>query len=94
MKFQELEIELGGIKGTITQYTRNPYVVGYLDSLEKYIRLQDADMTRICILKILNWYSNNYETIQSNEYVFNKEDHLNTNQLLKKMYDDLITVQK
>ena len=94
MKFQELEIELGGIRGTITQYTRNPYIIGYLDSLEKYVRLQDANMTKICISKILNWYSNNYDSIQSSEYVFNKEDHKNTSQLLKDIYNNIGTIQK
>jgi hypothetical protein len=94
MKFQELEIELGGIRGTITQYTRNPYVIGYLDSLEKYVGLRDADMTKTCISKILNWYSNNYDNIQSSEYVFNKEDHKNTSQLLKDIYHDLDITQK
>jgi hypothetical protein len=93
MKFQELEIELGGIRGTIAQYTRNPYVIGYLDSLEKYVRLHDVDMTKKCISKILNWYSHSYDTIQSSEYVFNKEDHKNTSQLLKKIYDDLDIIQ-
>jgi hypothetical protein len=94
MKFQDLEIELGGIRGTITQYTRNPYVIGYLDSLEKYVRLRDAEMTKKCISKILNWYSINYDSIQSNEYVFNKEDHKNTSQLLKEIYNDIGTFQK
>jgi hypothetical protein len=94
VKFQELEIELGGIRGTITQYTRNPYIIGYLDSLEKYVGLRDADMTKICISKILNWYSNNYDSIQSSEYVFNKEDHKNTSQLLKDIYNNIGTIQK
>lgn len=94
MKFQKLEIELGGIIGTITQYTRNPYIVGYLASLEKYVRLQDVDMTKLCLSKILEWYSDNYEAIQSSEYVFNKEDHKNTSQLLQKIYHDLDTNQK
>jgi hypothetical protein len=94
MKFQVLEIELVGIRGTITQYTRNPYVIGYLDSLEKYVRLRDAEMTKTCISKILNWYSKNYDNIQSSEYVFNKEDHKNTSQLLKEIYHDLDVIQK
>jgi len=71
------------------QYTCNPYIIGYLDSLDKFVRMQDVQMTKVCISKVLEWYSINNNIIQSSEYVFNKEDHKNTNQLLKKIILEL-----
>jgi len=89
MKMTDLEIELDGIVGTITNYTRNPYIIGYLNSLRKYVEQQNQDMIKICISKLLDWYSENYKKIMSSEYVFNKNDHKSTKYLLQKIYEDL-----
>lgn len=85
MKITDIEIELDGIYGTITNYTKNPYVVGYLNSLRKSVKTQNVTMIKMCIDKLLEWYKSNYETIMGSPYVFNKEDHASTMKLLQKI---------
>jgi len=83
MNLTDLQIELDGITFTITSYTRNPYVVGYLKSLRKYIEEENVILVKACISKLLDWYLKNYTTIMSSEYVFNKNDHIITKDLLQ-----------
>jgi len=89
MKITELEIELDGITGTITNYTRNPYVVGYLNSLKKYVIQQNTELIKVSVSKLLEWYQKNFKDIMSSEYVFNKNDHILTNKFLQRVFNEL-----
>ncbi|HOP57328.1 MAG TPA: hypothetical protein PLH02_04780 [Bacillota bacterium] len=75
MQRQEFMVELGGIIGTIHTYTRNPFMVGYTTELKKAIRHNDVDTTKIVLDKVIDWYSDEIDKINSDEYVFNKSMH-------------------
>lgn len=75
MKKQEFVIELSGIIGTIETYTRNPFMSGYTRALKKAVRENDLETTIIALDKVIDWYDNVIEKINSDEYVFNKEMH-------------------
>lgn len=89
MKMNELELEYPGVFGTITQYTRNPYVVGYLETLKKYLDKNDSDNIKLCLSKILDWYTMNMEDILTNQYVMNKKDHVLTKEILENAFNHL-----
>ncbi len=89
MNLSELQIELDGITFTITSYTRNPYMLGYLNSLRTYVEQQNVILVKACISKLLDWYQKNYNTIMLSEYVFNKNDHTTTKDLLLKTLNSL-----
>jgi hypothetical protein len=89
MKIAELELELEGISGTITRYTQNPYIVGYLNVLKKYVEQSNIEMIKMCLMKIIDWYKVNYDKIMSNQYVFNKQEHTDTRNLLNKILKEL-----
>ena len=89
MKITELKLEYPGIFGTITQYTRNPYIVGYLEVMKEYIDNEDIDNLVMCLEKLVRWYEINYDFILKNEYVMNKEDHKQTKAILEAAIRDL-----
>lgn len=89
MKITDFKLEYPGIYGTITQYSRNPYIVGYLDTMKEYIVEGDLENLRTCINKVLIWYNANFENIMTNEYVLNKEDHKITKTILENAYKKL-----
>lgn len=90
MKITELKLEYSGIFGTITQYSKNPYIVGYLETMKEYITECDLDNLKMCISKILVWYDDNIDKIMSNDYVLNKDDHKTTKKILENAYKHLI----
>lgn len=81
--YQFIDIELHGIVNTITNYTSNPYIVGYTQLLSKYINQNDNKMLKIIINKLIEWYDSEIIIIQRSEYLSNKEEHKKTNDLLK-----------
>lgn len=84
----DLKIEMNGIIGTISSYTKNPYVTGYATSLKKAVLEDDPEMARLSIKKLLEWYDGNIQSILKNEYIGNKQDHLRTKMLLEKANAD------
>jgi len=89
MKINHLRLEYPGIYTTITRYTKNPYIVGYLKIMNESINDKNIDDINSCIQKLLSWYETNIKKILANEYVMNKEDHIRTRKILTNAYDTL-----
>lgn len=83
MNIELLEIELHGISGTITNYTRNPYIIGYIESLKRFLHDHNEKMIYVIVEKLVNWYDKTIDEIMLNDYISNKEDHLETKKLLE-----------
>ena len=80
---QELEIEFEGMLGTIKQYSCDPYVVSYLDTLKSAIQKREITMIRIMIAKLNEWYEDNMMDIETNRWVINLNSHHKTQRLIK-----------
>jgi len=82
-RIQELEIEYDGMLGTIKQYSCDPYVVSYLNSLKKGIQNEEINIIRIMIYKLNEWYEENIKDIENNRWVINIDSHHKTQRLIK-----------
>lgn len=82
MDKEKFNIELNGIIGTILSYSKNPYIVGYTNSLRKYINNYNEEMLVIILRKLVSWYDENISKILTNDYISNKNDHLYTKELV------------
>ncbi len=89
LSIQQFEIEVNGIIGTITNYTKNPYIVGYTNCLRKYVNENEKDMVLLIIKKLIVWYTINIDSILSNEYIANKSEHISTKELLELTFKEL-----
>lgn len=81
--FQELEIEYDGMQGTIQQYSRDPYIMSYLDKLKIAIKNEEVEMIGIMITKLNSWYEENITSIERNKWIINLDSHYKTHRLLK-----------
>ncbi|MFW6298741.1 MAG: hypothetical protein ACOC14_03570 [Bacillota bacterium] len=77
-------IELEGIVGTIHTYTKNPFMVGYTKQLRKAMENNDFDTAKIVLDKVIGWYNEEYDKIQHDRYVFNKQMHEKAYSILTK----------
>lgn len=82
----EFEVELEGICNTIKSYTNDHYVIGYLKNLKISIELDDNEKLIIILLKLINWYDEMMDMIQSSKFVYNKMQHKLTKNLLSDYY--------
>jgi hypothetical protein len=80
---QELNIEYEGMLGTIKQYSRDPYVISYLNRLKDAIANEDYFIIKIMIKKLDEWYEENIDAIETNRWVINLDSHRKTQRLLK-----------
>ena len=80
---QELEIEYEGMLGTIKQYSCDPYVVSYLNSLKTGIQNEEIRIIRTMIYKLNEWYEENINDIETNKWVINLNSHHKTQRLIK-----------
>ncbi|MDY0211003.1 MAG: hypothetical protein RBQ91_06340 [Acholeplasma sp.] len=90
MDIDLLEIELNGISGTITNYTRNPYIIGYIDALKRFMHEHNEKMIMVIVGKLVDWYKSSIDEILNNDYISNKQDHLST----KKLLESILSYQK
>lgn len=91
MRLIDLGVEIDGIVGTISQYTMNPFVMGYANTLRKALETNNVDVLTISLQKLLQWYELNLPQILSNQYISNKQDHIKTKSILS---DALASIQK
>lgn len=87
MSILDLRVEIDGIVGTIAHYSMNPYLNGYTTSLRKAIEEKDLDLAKVSISKLLQWYEANMDSIENNQYISNKQDHVKTKSLLENAFD-------
>ena len=75
MRKKEFLIELDGVVGTILTYTRNPFMLGYTKELKKSLAENDMDTVKIILDKVIGWYNEEMDNIDTDEYVFNRDLH-------------------
>lgn len=88
----ELKIEFDGIYGAIREYTKKSYISNILNKLEQGIQSNSIDTMIYCVESLIDWYNDNYQSIQENEFITesNKKIHQKINSKLIKYYDELI----
>lgn len=86
---QKLSLEIDGITGTVREYTSKSYVDNILNNLEKSIESKSPKEILYCINKLVEWYDDNQQDIQTNEFVFNKKVHQDIHYNLHRYIKDL-----
>lgn len=86
---KRIKFEYDGIKGNINKYSGDDYIANLLDELGKSINSEDKEEIIYLLSKVNDWYSKNQGNIQSNSYVFNKEQHLQNQSTLMNFYKEL-----
>lgn len=89
--FKKFQLECPTFKKTINGYTREGNISNYFIQLENAIQISDMEVILFLLESITKWYKNNQSKIQSNDYVLNKEDHIENE---KKLNDYLIKLAK
>jgi len=89
MELNQFSLELNGIVGTILDYTRDPYIVGYTNSLEKSIQENNTELQKLTVQKLIHWYHNHISEIMESQYIYNKDNHVQTLKYLEDFYTTL-----
>ena len=85
----EFDIEKHGIINTIKTCNPGHYVTGYCLLLENMSVEKDIEKIKILLPKLLSWYDEgNYIDLMKSEYVYNKDIHTKTYELLKQFIKD------
>lgn len=83
MNIEEIMMfELEGLKKTICDYTTDNYIVSYTNQLSKLKYPEDSKKLHILSQKILSWYKEAIVEIDNNQYVFNKNNHKKSYQIM------------
>lgn len=76
MSIEEIvEVEKNGIINTINEYTRENFIVNYLNVFKELSYPNDKDKLAMIAHRLLDWYDINFEDIMNNEFVKNKHEH-------------------
>lgn len=80
---KKLKLEIDGIVGIVQEYDSDAYIQNITDKLKLAVDENKLDEIQYFINKLDKWYSDNQREIQSNEYVFNKEIHIEIEKNIK-----------
>lgn len=80
-----LTLEVDGLCNTISDYTRDHYILHYTNLLKKCTYPKDKELISLVIDKLIVWYQETYKSIQENNYITNKKQHTKSYELLKEM---------
>ena len=87
--YDKLKYEFGGIKTVIENYTKGGFVTNDLYSLEQAIRTNDKDKIKYSLLRLLEWYTENWMDICDNKFVINYDEHEKNRELIKEIYEGI-----
>lgn len=87
--YDKLKYEFGGIKTVIENYTKGGFVTNDLYSLEQAIRTNDKDKIKYFLLRLLEWYTENWMDICDNKFVINYDEHEKNRELIKEIYEGI-----
>lgn len=87
--YDKLKYEFGGIKTVIENYTKGGFVTNDLYSLEQAIRINDKDKIKYFLLRLLEWYTENWMDICDNKFVINYDEHEKNRELIKEIYEGI-----
>ena len=80
-----LTLEVDGLCNTITDYTRDHYILNYTNLLRNSTYPQDKEILGLVINKLIDWYQEAYPVIQDSNYITNKKQHTKSYELLKEL---------
>ncbi len=80
-----LALEAEGLSTTISDYTRDNYILSYTRKLIEYEYPKDKEVLLLIIEKLVSWYADNYENILESRYITNKSAHTKSYELLKEL---------
>lgn len=86
--YKRFLMQYDGIKNVITDYSSGGYIGNYIKGLGNAITEKDIEAIRFYLHEINEWYQDNIYKIQSNQYVFNLEEHFKNIELLKQFATD------
>ena len=86
---KKLRLELPGIRGVITAYTKHGNIINFLNGLERGIQQSDKESVLYFLEEIINWYDDTILNIKSDIYVRNKMDHNRNMQLINELFIEL-----
>ncbi|SCP99139.1 TIR domain-containing protein [Anaerobium acetethylicum] len=87
--YKHLQVEYNGIRDVITKYTSEGNIVNFLDGLKKGIEEKDLEIIKYTVGEIFNWYQKNISKINTNKYVFSKEEHARNFKLIDEFQKEL-----
>lgn len=87
--YKILKIEFPGIKDVITKYSSDGLVGNYLSALEKALAKNERSAVLYSLNNICLWYGENIAKINSNDWVFNKPEHLKVKSMLESLNEQL-----
>lgn len=80
-----LTLEVDGLCNTISDYTRDHYILNYTNILRSSTYPKDKIILGLVIDKLLDWYKETYPAIQESNYITNKKQHTKSYELLKEL---------
>ena len=87
--YKRLKTEFNGIKSIITHYTHSGDICNYLNQLENSFSSDDFETIIYCLDKIVQWYEDNYSSILSNNFVYDKENHRKNKAVVEALNADM-----
>jgi hypothetical protein len=78
-------VEFQALSKTVQEYSTNNYIRSYASQLSTIIYPQELIRLRILTDKLLVWYEEVIDDINSNEYLRSKESHIKSFELLKQV---------
>lgn len=89
-----IKIKLKGIINCIYEYTSEPSIMNVIKECERALQENDIEILLFSCKEISNWYNKNIGSIQSNEFVYNKEVHNNNLKLIKEIIKNIESYSK
>lgn len=78
-----LKMEFPGVKDVISQYSSDGLIGNYISGMEEALSSNSSVKVLYYLDHICNWYKENLAKINTNEWVFNKEEHAKTKAILE-----------
>ncbi|WP_113671912.1 hypothetical protein [Vallitalea guaymasensis] len=79
---KRFKIEFPGIKDIIYKYTKEGSIANFVKQMDSAIEDKDIELIKYLLDRINQWYEENQRSIQSNEFVYNKKEHIKSQKLL------------
>ncbi len=85
-----MTFELTGVIDTINEYTRENFIHNYTEVLSKCNYPKDKDKILAITYRLIDWYTRNYDDIQSNQYLYNRHEHYKSIEVLNNLLKQLL----
>ena len=89
-----IKIKLKGIINCIYEYTSEPSIMNFIKECERALQENDIEILLFSCKEISKWYNKNINSIQSNEFVYNKDVHNNNLKLINEIIENIENYSK